>query len=47
MNAYDDDNGASLVPLPVIEPRFPFGYVIIAAAIGWAGICAAAAWCFA
>ncbi len=44
MNAYDDDNGAGLVPQPVVEPRFPFGLTLIAAALGWALICAVALW---
>lgn len=44
MNAYDDDNGASLQP--IIEPRFPFGIAMIAAALGWALICGVVGWWF-
>lgn len=46
MNAHNDDNGASLVPQPVLEPRFPFGIAMIAAALGWALICAVIGWAF-
>lgn len=44
MNAHHDTNGAELVPQPVIEPRFPFGCVLIPATLGWALICAVIGW---
>lgn len=37
-------NVLGLFPQPVNEPRFPFGCVMIAAALGWALICAAVLW---